>query len=128
MPSYVAELYRPNSDAESLRSSADRLAATARQLSEEGASVRYVDTIFLPSDETCLHLFEAGSEADVRALARRAGIDVDRVVPFEQIEPRDAGSRPKDRTRPCDDENRTCSYGLLTITPIRDKKGRPCIH
>jgi hypothetical protein len=30
----------------------------------------------LPGDETCLHLFEAGSEADVRAVARRAGIDV----------------------------------------------------
>jgi hypothetical protein len=95
MPSYVAELYRPNSGAKSLRSSADRLAATARQLSEEGTRVRYVDTIFLPSDETCLHLFEAGSEADVRAVARRAGIDVDRVVPTEQLEPRDAGSRPQ---------------------------------
>ena len=49
--------------------------------------MRYLDTIFLPSDETCLHLFEAGREAEVLAVAERAGIDVDRVVPAEQIDP-----------------------------------------
>ena len=87
MPNYVIELYRPSADAETLREVADRLAAGARHLSGKGTLVRYVDTIFLPGDETCLHLFEAGSEADVRAVARRAGIDVDRVVPAEQIEP-----------------------------------------
>ena len=89
MPNYVVELYRPSSDAETLRRVADRLAAGARHASGEGTPVRYVDTIFLPGDETCLHVFEAGSEEDVRAVARRAGIDVDRVVPAEQIEPRD---------------------------------------
>jgi hypothetical protein len=95
MPNYVVELYRPSSDAQSLRGVADRLAAGARQLSREGAAVRYVDTIFLPSDETCLHRFEAGSEAEVRAVARRVGIDVDRVVPAERIEPVEAGSMPE---------------------------------
>ena len=49
--------------------------------------MRYLDTIFLPSDETCLHLFEARGEAEVLAVAERAGIDVDRVVPAKQIEP-----------------------------------------
>ena len=87
MPNYVIELYGPSADAETLRAVADRLAAGARHLSGQGTLVRYIDTIFLPGDETCLHLFEAGSEADVRAVARRAGIDVDRVVPAEQIEP-----------------------------------------
>ncbi len=87
MARYVIELYRPSSGAESLRGAADRLAESARQLSREGNPVRYLDTIFLPTDETCLHLFEARCEADVRAVAKRAGIDVDRVVPAEQIEP-----------------------------------------
>ena len=87
MARYVVELYRPSSGAESLRGGADRLAESARQLSREGNTVRYLDTIFLPTDETCLHLFEAVSEADVRAVATRTGIDVDRVVPAEQIEP-----------------------------------------
>jgi hypothetical protein len=82
---YVVELYRPRSEPESLRAVADRLAAGARFVSGKGALVSYVDTIFLPGDETCLHLFEAASEADVRAVASRAGIDVDRVVPAEQV-------------------------------------------
>jgi hypothetical protein len=86
MRSYVVELYRPRSEPESLQVVADRLAAGARLVSGEGTPVRYVDTIFLPGDETCLHLFEAGSDADVRAVARRAGIDIDRVVPAEQVE------------------------------------------
>jgi hypothetical protein len=93
MPNYVVERYRPSSDPDSLRAVADRLTEGARQVSLDGASVRYVDTIFLPADETCLHLFEADSEADVRAVARRAGIDVDRVVPAEQVERREARRR-----------------------------------
>ena len=96
MPNYVIELYGPSSDFASVRSAADRLATGARQLSGEGTRVRYLDTIFLPGDETCFHLLEAGSEADVRAVALRAGIDADRVVPASQIEPRtdprDAGT------------------------------------
>ena len=91
MPNFVVERYRPSSDPDSLRSLADRLTAGARQVSTDGGSVRYVDTIFLPGDETCLHLFAADSEADVRAATRQAGIEVDRIVPAEQIEPREVG-------------------------------------
>ena len=71
---------------------ADRLAAGARRVSNDGTSVRYVDTIFLPGDETCLHMFEADSAADVQAVLRLAGIEVDRIVPAEQIESREIGS------------------------------------
>ncbi len=87
MARYVVEVYRPSSGVETLQGVAERLAASARQLSQEGTAVSYLDTIFLPTDETCLHLVEAVREADVRAVATRAGIDVDRVVPAEQIEP-----------------------------------------
>ena len=71
-----------------MRVAADRLAATAAELTGEGTSVRYLDTIFLPRDETCLYLLEASCEADVRAVAERAAIEVDRVVLAEQIDPR----------------------------------------
>lgn len=87
MPNFVVERYRPSSDPDSLWAVADRLTAGARQASLDGVSVRYVDTIFLPGDETCLHLFEADTEAEVRAVARQAGIEIDRIVPAEQIEP-----------------------------------------
>ena len=91
MPNFVVERYRSNSDPDSLRTVAARLNAGARQVSPDGTSVRYVDTIFLPDDETCLHLFEAASEADVRAVTRRARIEVDRIVPAEQVESRQVG-------------------------------------
>jgi hypothetical protein len=97
MARYLVELYWPNSGAEPLQGAADRLAESARRLSGEGNPVCYLDTIFLPTDETCLHLFEAASEADVRAAAEKAGIDVDRVVPAEQIEPCDTSSTTSDR-------------------------------
>src|SRR4029079_14634484 len=112
MPSFVVERYRASSDPDSLSAVADRLTAGARQVSVDGGSVRYEDTIFLPGDETCMHLFEAASEADVRAwtgtgmplceadaeaavgaVAGQAGIDIDRIVPAEQIEPSRAGWR-----------------------------------
>lgn len=91
MANYVIELYRRQKDAESVRRAVDDLAESARHLSAAGTPVLYLDTIFLPGDETCLHLLEASSEADVRAVAGLAGIDVDRVVPAEQIEPRKGG-------------------------------------
>ena len=54
--------------------------------------MRYVETIFLPGDETCMHTFEADSAADVQAVLRLAGIEGDRIVPAEQIELREIGS------------------------------------
>jgi Protein of unknown function (DUF4242) len=93
MPNFVVERYRPSSHPDSLSAVADRLTAGARQVSPDGTSVRYLDTIFLPGDETCLHLFEADSEANVRAAARQAGVEVDRIVRAEQIERRQVGWR-----------------------------------
>ena len=92
MPNFVVERYRPRTDPDSLRALADRLTAGARQVSPDGRSVRYLDTIFLPGDETCLHLFEADTGSAVQAVIRLAGIEVDRVVPAEQIDPREVGS------------------------------------
>ena len=92
MPNYVVERYRSRSDPDSLIAVADRLAAGARRVSQGGSSVRYVETIFLPGDETCLHTFEADSPAEVRAVLELAGIDVDRVVPAEQVASREIGS------------------------------------
>ena len=91
MPNFVVERYRSGSDPDSLRVVAARLTAGALQVSPDGTSVRYLDTIFLPDDETCLHLFEADSEADVRAATRRAGVEVDRIAHAEKIEWREVG-------------------------------------
>ena len=93
MPNFVVERYRSSSDPDSLPAVAVRLTAGARDVKPGGTHVRYVSTIFLPGDETCLYLFEADSEADVLAVTRQAGIEVDRIVPAEQIELDKVGSR-----------------------------------
>jgi hypothetical protein len=92
MARYVVELYRPSTGAETLRGTAARLADSAVELTGQGTPVRYLDTIFLPGDETCLHLLEAPCEADVRTVAERAAIEVDRVVLAEQIDEGSEGS------------------------------------
>lgn len=76
-------LYR--SCGEPLTAVAERVSACAPELTEQGTPVRYLQTIFLPEDETCLYLFDAASEADVRAAVERAGIGFDRIGPAEQI-------------------------------------------
>jgi hypothetical protein len=80
MPSYLVEVYVPRMQAQDTRNAGRRARATARQLAEEGASVRYVRTTLLPGDETCFHLFEAESEDTVARVRRRAGLASARIA------------------------------------------------
>lgn len=75
MPSYLVESYLP-------RSRRSELADTARrvQTAAEGAEVEYLRSTFLPADELCQHVLEAGSIEPVEELARRAGLVAARVV------------------------------------------------
>jgi hypothetical protein len=52
-------------------------------------SIFHVQSSFIPSDETCFHIFEAHSEADVRDAAARAGIQAQRVVETTTVARRD---------------------------------------
>jgi hypothetical protein len=79
LPSYLVEVYVPR--AEDARAAGRRARAAARQLSREGGSVQYIRTTFLPSDETCFHLFDAASESAVAEACRRAGLGSPRIVP-----------------------------------------------
>jgi hypothetical protein len=81
MPSYLVETYVPRSRAADARTTADRARTIAERLSRGGTPVRYVRTTFLPGDETCFHLFEAGSEEAVGEVCRQAGIGSARIVP-----------------------------------------------
>ncbi len=81
MPSYLVETYLPRTQAHDARTVGRRARAAARQLSCEGAPVRYVRTTLLPDDEMCFHVFEAASEQAVAATCRRAGLESARIVP-----------------------------------------------
>ena len=70
MPEYLVELYSvtANPDSAALASLGD------------GNTVRYLRSILIPGDETCLHLIEAESIEHVAEAFEHAGLEVDRIV------------------------------------------------
>jgi hypothetical protein len=80
VPTYLVEAYLPRSRAREARAAGRRALAAAEELSREGAAIRYIRTTFLPDDETCFHLFEAGSAAVVEDACSRAELGRARVV------------------------------------------------
>jgi hypothetical protein len=69
MPEYLIELYTV----------ADPESAVLGRLSD-GKTVRYLRSILIPGDETCLHLVEADSAEHVAEAFEQAGLTVDRIV------------------------------------------------
>jgi hypothetical protein len=70
MPEYLVELYSTTADPDS--------AALAR-LGDRN-TVRYLRSILIPGDETCLHLVEAPSAEQVAKAFERVGLKADRIV------------------------------------------------
>lgn len=92
MSPYLAEVYLAHVGEFPAMTSPVR--AAARAIRREGTVVRYVRSIFVPEDQTCLLLFEAGSPAAVQLVTQRAGLDVTRVVAvMEAAAPRTPGAR-----------------------------------
>ena len=58
------------------------LRRSGREL-REGQPVRYVRSLFVPGDETCLDLFVASSAEAVGEATRRAGVSYERIVACE---------------------------------------------
>lgn len=57
-----------------------RIQDATADLAANGAGVRFVRSIPLPSDETCLYLFESDDPEVVGEVLRRAGVTPDRIV------------------------------------------------
>lgn len=70
MPEYLVELYSvtTNPDPDALAHLGD------------GTTVRYLRSILIPGDETCLHLVEADSVEQVAKAFEKVGLDADRIV------------------------------------------------
>jgi hypothetical protein len=91
VPQYLVELYVPRSDRAAVERCAGDADRAARELARDGTPIRYLHSIFVPEDETCLLLFEASSVDDVREAARRAGLASGRLT--EAVSDVSGGSR-----------------------------------
>jgi hypothetical protein len=80
MREFVVEQYLPSTAAEAAVEGAGAARAAAEQLTREGTEVHFVGSIFVPSDETCIHLYRAESSQAVRAAAARASLRLERVT------------------------------------------------
>lgn len=81
MPGYLVETYLARGDAALGDERVRQVRLAAEALTGSGNAVRFERAIHLPDDEMCFYLFEASSEADVAAAARRAGLQPVRIVP-----------------------------------------------
>jgi hypothetical protein len=70
MPEYLVELYSITADPDS----------TALARLGDGNTVRYLRSILIPGDDTCLHLVEAASGRQVAEAFRQVGLEADRIV------------------------------------------------
>ena len=80
MRDFVAEQYLSASDPDAAARGARAAREASEQLILEGTQVRYVRSIFIPDDETCIHLYRAGSVEAVHAAAARASLRLERVA------------------------------------------------
>lgn len=79
MPRFLVESYVASSSDD-----VDEACARARSTAGADAGVRYVETTYLPGDDTVLHVFDAPSmDALVRA-GRSVGLEYERIVPAVQ--------------------------------------------
>ena len=79
MSEFLVELYVSCADP-GAPGLAQRASDAAAELTAEGTPVSLVRSIFVPEDETCLFLFEAGSVDAVWEAALRAGLPVEHVA------------------------------------------------
>lgn len=83
---YLVETYVPRRSASDVVALASEAESGANAAQRSGKAVRYVRSILVPQDETCFHVYEAASAADVQEAAQLAGIPRARIVGAVQAE------------------------------------------
>lgn len=80
MRDFVGEQYLSAGDPDSAAQLACAARRASEELSSEGTPVLYIRSIFIPVDETCIHLYRADSAEAVHAAAARASLQLERVA------------------------------------------------
>jgi hypothetical protein len=94
MREFVAELYLPAGHAVTAVRLAGVADQTAGQLTGEGTRVQLMRSIFIPQDETCIHLYSAESREAVQLLAVRAALPLDRISDAVSWPPDESACQP----------------------------------
>jgi len=79
-PCYLVEWYRPELTTGQLDRTAAKLEDSASAMCDEGASVRLLMTLAVPTDEVLYGVFAARSAKTVSETCRRAGIPAERLT------------------------------------------------
>jgi hypothetical protein len=85
---YIVEVYEPRTGAGGCAAAAARASSVTEEMRAEGTEVRFLRSLFIPCDETCLYVFEAASLVEVTRAAAQTGIRPGRVVEAISIEAR----------------------------------------
>lgn len=80
MGRYLVELERPVEGWSALQAASARVRRSAAEIEAEGSPVRFLRSVYVPEDDTCFFLFEAGSPVLVDEVGRRAEVGLRRVA------------------------------------------------
>ena len=86
---FLVERYWPGISREQLADAEERMRRAVHELAESGVAMRILSSMFIPTEEVVLTLFEGPREEDVIEANRRSGVPFDRVQPVEvsQMQP-----------------------------------------
>jgi hypothetical protein len=91
--SYLVESYWPGISEAKLAAAAASVREAVGGLRKQGRDLRFLHSVFVPADETVFWLF-GGSEEDVRAASKQAGVPFERVLESLRIEGDDRRRNP----------------------------------
>lgn len=83
---YFVELAAPTGGWEDVQRLTARARVEAETLSRDGSAVRFLRSIYLPEDDTCVFLYEGDSLESVSEAGRRAELDVLGIAPAVHAE------------------------------------------
>ena len=78
---WMVECFWPGVSAAAVAEATSRLDEASEALTGAGVVARRTVATYVPAEETVMWLFEADGEASLRALARKAEVRFDRVLP-----------------------------------------------
>lgn len=81
MNQYIVERTLPGITPDALKQAAHAAKETSLNINQDGDSVRYVRSTFVPEGERLYCLFEAGEQQTVQLVQERAQLPFDRILP-----------------------------------------------